>query len=193
MAMQLVSQAIMHLHGRRGYLSHTYIDDLGGMEGTEQRAEEALSTLQGVMDDLGVVHGESKICRPSQFMGWLSIYFNTKETYMAIPHEKLEEIMTCLESWRGRTRATKREMQSLLGLLNLWRAWPPYEVINKQDVGCPQGGQLDLHLGGSMAIQTGCHVPPGIYQASEMYVRGAFGGHTNHDYFLFSVTGLETL
>ena len=118
MAMQRASQAIVHLHGRRGYLSRAYIDDFGGAEGTEHRAAEALGTLQGIMNDLGIVQAEEKICHPSQVMVWLGIYFNTKEMYMAIPRDKLEEIMACLETWRGQSRATRKEMQSLLGLLN---------------------------------------------------------------------------
>ena len=118
MAMQRVSQAIVHLHGRRGFLSCAYIDDFGGVEGNKPRATEALGTLQGIMDNLGVVQAAAKICPPSQVMIWLGIFFDTKEMYMAIPQEKLTEIMACLESWRGRDSATRKEMQSLLGLLN---------------------------------------------------------------------------
>ena len=118
MAMQRVSQAIVHLHGRRGYVSRAYIDDFGGTESTESRASGALGALQGIMDDLGVVQAQAKICLPSQIMVWLGIYFNTKEMYMAIPHDKLDEIMICLEGWRDRTRASRNEIQSLLGLLN---------------------------------------------------------------------------
>ena len=118
MAMQRVSQAIVHLHGRRGFLSRAYIDDFGGVEGNKPRATEALGALQGIMDGLGVVQAAAKICPPSQVMVWLGIFFDTKEMYMAIPHDKLLEIMSCIESWRGRVRATRKEMQSLLGLLN---------------------------------------------------------------------------
>ena len=118
MAMQRVSQAMVHLHGRRGFLSRAYIDDFGGVEGNKPRATEALGALQGIMDSLGVVQAAAKICPPSQVMVWLGIFFDTKEMYMAIPHDKLREIMSCIEYWRGRVRATRKEMQSLLGLLN---------------------------------------------------------------------------
>ena len=37
---------------------------------------------------------------------------------MSIPSAKLKDVMQCLGEWRGKTRATRREMQSLLGLLN---------------------------------------------------------------------------
>ena len=89
------------------------------MEGTKPRAAEALGNLQGVMDDLGVVQAAAKICPPpSQIMVWLGIIFNTQEMSMAIPPDKLREIMACLEAWRGKTTTTSKELQSLLGLLN---------------------------------------------------------------------------
>ena len=53
MAMQRVSQAIVYLHGRRGYLSRAYIDDFGGVESAQPKAQDALTALQGVMDALG--------------------------------------------------------------------------------------------------------------------------------------------
>ena len=109
MAMQGVSQAIVHLHGRRGYLSKAYSDDFGGVEGTQPRAQGALSALQGVMDVLGVVQAEHKICLPSQYMVWLGIIFDTVAMSMAIPREKLTEIMQCLGEWGQKTRATRRE------------------------------------------------------------------------------------
>ena len=118
MAMQRVSQAIVHLHGRRGFLSRAYINDFGGAESSEPRASEALSALQTIMNALGVAQAESKICLPSQIMTWLGILFNTLEMSMAIPARKMEEIMVCLEDWRGKVRASRSEMLSLLGLLN---------------------------------------------------------------------------
>ena len=118
MAMQRVSQAIVHIHAKRGYVSRAYIDDFGGVETAQPRAQAALSALQDVMHSLGVVQASSKICLPSQFMVWLGIQFDTIAMSMAIPAAKLEEIMVCLEEWRGKLRATRKEMQSLLGLLN---------------------------------------------------------------------------
>ena len=118
MAMQRVSQAIIHLHSRRGYLSRAYIDDFGGAERHETRAKAALQALQGIMGELGVVQAEAKICLPSQYMVWLGIQFDTIAMSMSIPKAKLAEIMDCLERWRGKLRATRKEMQSILGLLN---------------------------------------------------------------------------
>ena len=83
--MQRVSQAIVHLHARRGYLSRAYIDDFGVVKPGEPRAAAALTALQAVMGDLGVQQAESKICLPAQVMIWLGIQFDTLEMSMTIP------------------------------------------------------------------------------------------------------------
>ena len=118
MAMQRVSQAIVHLHSRRGYASRAYIDDFGGAEAKQDRAARALAALQAVMDTLGVAQAEKKICPPTQCMVWLGIRFDTLAMTMDIPPAKMTEVMTCMREWSNRTRATRREIQSLLGLLN---------------------------------------------------------------------------
>ena len=118
MAMQRVSQAIVHLHGRRFFLSRTYINDFGGVESDENKATHALAALQSIMDALGVQQAANKICLPNQVMVWLGIRFDSLAMSMEIPREKIVEIMACLAEWSGKARATRKEIQSLLGLLN---------------------------------------------------------------------------
>ena len=117
MAMQRVSQAIVYLHGRRGCLSRAYIDDFSGVESTQPKAQDALTTLQSVMDALGVVQAEHKICLPSQTMVWLGILFDTVSMSMSIPPAKLKDIMQCLGEWGGggKTRAIDGRCNLSLG------------------------------------------------------------------------------
>ena len=44
MAMQRVSQAIVHLHAQRGFVSRAYIDDFGGAEPARDKAATAISS-----------------------------------------------------------------------------------------------------------------------------------------------------
>ena len=53
--MQRTSEAITHIHGLHSYTSRHYLDDFGGAEHTEKRANAALDTLQGIMAELVVV------------------------------------------------------------------------------------------------------------------------------------------
>ena len=90
------TQAIVHLHGRKGYSSRAYIDDFGGTESTEAKASAALGALHVIMATLGVAQAEAKIYLPSQSMVWLGVLFDTLEMSMAIPSGNLREIMECL-------------------------------------------------------------------------------------------------
>ena len=118
MFMQRTSEAISHLHGKAGYFSRPYLDDFGGAEPSLPRATSALEALQGIMRELGIKEALHKVCPPAQSMVWLGILFNSIDMTMKIPGEKMEEIGQTLQVWTGKTRATLREMQSLMGLLN---------------------------------------------------------------------------
>ena len=152
MCMQRTSQAITYIHGKRGFYSRPYLDDFRGAERTEQRAGEALGALQGVMRALGVREAEHKICPPTREMIWLGIMYNSVEMTMTIPEQKLEEIMGVVEQWEGKTRATQRQMQSLLGLLNFVASVAPTARLftnrmlqNLRDT--PKRGSETLSLG----------------------------------------------
>ena len=152
MCMQRTSQAIAHIHKQRGFYSRPYLDDFGGAESSEQRADEALATLQGVLRDLGVAEAVHKVCRPAQEMVWLGILYNSVEMTMVIPPAKLEEVMQVLKQWEGRFRATRSQMQSLLGLLQFVASvTPPARLFtnrmlqNLRDT--PRRGSETLSLG----------------------------------------------
>ena len=117
MCMQHTAEAITYIHGLRGYYSKAYLDDFGGAEPTKGRAHSALETLQDVMASLGVVEAKHKVHQPSQTMVWLGIHYDSRSMTMCIPELKLAEVMAILQEWKGKTRATRRELQQLLGLL----------------------------------------------------------------------------
>ena len=82
-----------------------------------EHANDALDALQDIMAQLGVVEAAKKVCRPAQTMIWLGILFDSVLMTMKIPDGKMAEIREVLLEWEGRQRATKRDMQSLMGLL----------------------------------------------------------------------------
>ena len=117
LCMQRTAEAISWVHGQRGFVSRPYLDDFGGAEASRGRAETALQTLQDVMSELGVCEAKHKICRPSQRMIWLGLWYDTIAMTVSIPEAKLSEIMQVLREWESKKRASQREMQQLLGLL----------------------------------------------------------------------------
>ena len=158
MCMQRTTEAVAYIHGQRGYASRPYLDDFGGAEATWGLADRALSTLQQVMAELGLKEAKHKVCPPSQVMIWLGISFDSRDMTMRIPPAKLEEIMVTLEGWVGRTHATRREMQSILGLLEFVASVsPPTRIFtnrmlqNLRDT--PRRGTETLSLGFKQDLQ----------------------------------------
>ena len=156
--MQRTSEAICYIHGKRGYLSRAYLDDFGGAENREERATKALDTLQIVMGELGIQEALHKVCRPAKVMVWLGIIFDWEKMTMAIPEEKMAEIMTILDDWSTKLRATQREMQSLLGLLQFVASVsPPTRIFTNrmlQDLReTPKRGSESLSLGFKMDVR----------------------------------------
>ena len=152
MFMQRTSEAITHIHGKAGHYSRPYLDDFGGADATRDRAMSALKSLQDIMRELGVAEALHKVCQPSQTMIWLGILFNSVEMTMTIPSEKMAEIGTTLREWDGKTRATQREIQSLLGLLNFVASVsPPARIFTNRILEtlreAPKRGTETLSLG----------------------------------------------
>ena len=115
--MQRTSEAICHIHLQHGFVSRPYLDDFGGAEKTKKTAEEALERLQNIMAELGVSEALHKVAHPAQQMVWLGLLYDSVAMTISIPGPKLKEIGETMRAWKGKTRATQREMQSVLGTL----------------------------------------------------------------------------
>ena len=152
MCMQRTAEAIVYLHGIRGFYCRAYLDDFGGAEPTQGTAKDALTELQSVMASLGVVEAKHKVHEPSQVMVWLGISYDSVNMTMTIPEPKMEEVMNILQEWGAKNRATRRELQKLLGLLQFVASVaPPVRVFSNrmlQDLrDTPARGSHGLSLG----------------------------------------------
>ena len=117
MMMVRTTSAITKIHKSKGFQSEAYIDDFGGAEKHRTDAKSALTTLQDLFLELGMVQADNKVCEPSQVMTWLGIEFNTIAMTMTLPEKKLLEVVECVREWGDRKRATLKQIQSLFGLL----------------------------------------------------------------------------
>ena len=152
MCMQRTAEAIVYIHGRRGYYSKAYLDDFGGAEATEEVAKDDLGELQDIMAELGVREAKHKVHQPAQAMIWLGIIYDSINMTMSIPPLKMDEIMAELGQWEGRQRATRGDMQRLVGLLQFVAGVsPPVRVFSNRMLQClrdsPKRGSHGLSLG----------------------------------------------
>ena len=122
---QKVTSAVTWIHRNLGletdiekrFNSLNYSDDIGGCEGTHQRATESFTALGNLLEDLGLRESSSKAYPPSQVMPYLGILFNTVTMRMSIPPDKVTEVQAEVSLWMKKKFATKRTLQQLLGKL----------------------------------------------------------------------------
>ena len=96
-----------------------YLDDFAGAEVWEDgQADRAYSELGLVLENANILEAMAKSCPPSTIMVFLGILFDTVSMTISITAERLLEITGLLKVWLNKFRATKKEVQSIVGLLN---------------------------------------------------------------------------
>ena len=94
-----------------------YVDDIGGVESTKARADEAYLKLGWLMEDLGLEESKEKAEPPTTCITYLGVQFDSVAMTMSVPPAKLTEIKAEIRIWVRRTTICKKELQSLLGKL----------------------------------------------------------------------------
>ena len=122
---QRLTDAVSWIHRRQGletldesmFNVVNYSDDLGGVEGTEARANESFVLLARLFKDLGLDESIKKAEGPSNQMVYLGVEFDSVAMEMRVPADKLSEIKSEIQLWSRKTTITKKNLQSLLGKL----------------------------------------------------------------------------
>ena len=113
---QRLSDAVRHMMHQRDFDVINYIDDILGIE-LPSRVDASFDALSALLNHLGFEISYNKLVKPATCVNCLGILVNTENFTLSIPDDKLHEIQNKCTSWCGRTRCTKRELQSLLGSL----------------------------------------------------------------------------
>ena len=117
MACQRITSGISYICSRRGFDVLNYLDDFQGVE-LPYKAATAFCSLQSLLVELGVEESKSKACPPTTRATCLGVEFDTLAMTKPVHPERLLEIQELLRTWSHKTKATKRELQSLLGKLS---------------------------------------------------------------------------
>ena len=73
--------------------------------------------LLALLQDLGLPVSERKLEAPCRELTCLGIVFDISCQQIRIPQLKLLEVITLCSEWSHKTRATKHQLQSLIGKL----------------------------------------------------------------------------
>ena len=98
----------------QGYDVINYIDDVIGF-GTISTAKPSFDTLTQLLKTLGLDISIKKLVQPTTKATCLGVEVDTENFTVAIPQEKVGEILEKCNQWTGKTQCTKNELQSLLG------------------------------------------------------------------------------
>ena len=99
------------------YITH-YLDNfvILGSPGSGQCGRD-LSIFVELCESLGIPLAEEKIEDPSTKLEVLGIIIDTEYMQLSLSEERMVELRSLLQNWKGRKVATKREAQSLAGKL----------------------------------------------------------------------------
>ena len=113
---QRITIAIAYIHKQMQYFLLNYVDDFVGAE-LKRSIWQAYWALSSILTELGVETSEEKIVPPTTRLEFLGITFDSHKMTMEISEEKLLEIKAELNTWLHKTRAKRREVESLIGKL----------------------------------------------------------------------------
>ena len=102
---------------RRGYNCLSYLDDFFLVESSQEKCNESMSELLKILRKLGFYIAYKKLSTPSQQCKFLGIILDSVNLEARLPDEKLIKLHKELEFFRGKKRATLRQIQRLTGVL----------------------------------------------------------------------------
>ena len=103
-------------HASEGFTIIDYIDDYVGM-GVPSVVSSSYIVLIDLMKRLGLSIGQNKLVPPATQVTCLGVLIDTVRGIIAILPEKLCDVTETVHMWLSKDVASKRQLQSILGLL----------------------------------------------------------------------------
>ena len=113
---QRISDAVRCIMRQEGHGIWNYIDDFLCVS-LPSKINATFDRLQELLQELGLTVSAKKLVPPSTQVTCLGIVVDTVALSVSIPTEKLTVIKSICSEWSGKQICTKKELQSLLGLL----------------------------------------------------------------------------
>ena len=113
---QRISSAITWIVQQVEYFLLNYVDDFVGAE-EGRKAWAAYTFLTKLLRDLRVQTSPEKRVCPTTRLDFLGTTFDSQKMSMEVPPAKMQEILTELKRWKSLNRASRRDIESLIGKL----------------------------------------------------------------------------
>lgn len=114
-----LSQAVVRMMSRRGFnCIVAYLDDFFICAPSREECASIMGTLIRLLRKLGFMINWKKVIDPTQSITFLGIEISSIDMQLCLPGDKLGQIKEELAKFKLRKRASKKQLQSLIGKLN---------------------------------------------------------------------------
>jgi hypothetical protein len=115
---QSLTDAIVRMLKKRGIQSIGYIDDFLLICDDFVSCERALKVAVELIQSLGLSINWDKVGGPARSITFLGVLVNCENRTLSLPDKKLAEVKQLVAQWVTKKKATKRELQCIVGRLN---------------------------------------------------------------------------
>lgn len=113
-----LTQSIRRMMKRRGYQCVVFLDDFLVIAPTYKECLEGQLTLLRLLRELGFYISWQKCEGPTQSIVFLGILIDSVSMTLELPEKKANELISVLDTFKDRCRASKRQLQQLAGKLS---------------------------------------------------------------------------
>ena len=113
---QRLTNTVHYIMRKNGHCIIDYIDDYVGV-GVLNSASRLYHFLIDLMRKLVLTISDMKLVKPGTRVVCLGVLINSVQGTIAIPEDKLDQVNRTVQEWLGKNVCTKRQLQSILGLL----------------------------------------------------------------------------
>lgn len=114
-ACQRTSNAVVYLMACQGHKVYAYLDDYAGCSQSQQEALIAYTHFKDLAKSLGLQLAADKCRPPATIVTWLGYTIDTTAMQLAVPKDKLTEILDLCRLWLNKSRVNKKTLQSFVG------------------------------------------------------------------------------
>jgi hypothetical protein len=111
------AEHITRVLGKQDNFIH-YVDDFVNVTKTEQLGQHGLAFICKTFDKLGLPIAPDKLEQPQTRVIFLGIIIDTEQMTLSLDETRLGEIKSMLVDWQSKTHASKRELQTIIGILS---------------------------------------------------------------------------
>ena len=118
---QRLTSSVQRMMRRRGFCVLVYLDDFLVLAETAEDCFVAFTVLVDLLQKLGFTINWDKVVFPCQRLTFLGVLIDSVNRTVALPEDKLQNLRELLLTWSTKKRATKLQLQQLIGKL-AWAA-----------------------------------------------------------------------